>query len=124
MTNDIHSKEIKQTEEENRILRKLLTNKEIELEIGRELLKKVWDIQSKKDLVDNIYSKHKISKTKIIDMVGIVQSCYYRIPSLSKKGNKPSEFTYNESKGLVHQDAVVETIKAILSHDFIDCGHR
>jgi putative transposase len=57
-------------------------------------------------------------------MVGIVQSSYYRIPGLSKKGNKPSEFTYNESKGLVNQDTVVESIKAILSHEFIDCGYR
>jgi putative transposase len=65
-----------------------------------------------------------ISKTKIINMVGIVQSSYYRIPSLSKKGNKPSVFTYNESKGLVNQDTVVESIKAILSHEFIDCGYR
>jgi putative transposase len=37
---DNRSKELKQAEEENRILRKLLSNKEIELEIQRELLKK------------------------------------------------------------------------------------
>lgn len=37
VTNDSRSKELEQTEEENRILRKLLANKEIELEIGREL---------------------------------------------------------------------------------------
>lgn len=40
VTHDDRSKELKQAEEENRILRKLLANKEIELEIGRELLKK------------------------------------------------------------------------------------
>lgn len=34
------SKELKQAEEENRLLRKLLSDKEIELEIQRELLKK------------------------------------------------------------------------------------
>src|SRR5690625_3201966 len=34
------SKEMKQLEEENRVLRKLLGNKEIELEVQRELLKK------------------------------------------------------------------------------------
>lgn len=34
------SKEFKQVEEENRVLRKLLGNKEIELEVQRELLKK------------------------------------------------------------------------------------
>ena len=40
VTYDIRSKELKQAEEENRILRKLLSNREIELEVGRELLKK------------------------------------------------------------------------------------
>ncbi|NRS87754.1 putative transposase [Flavobacterium sp. 7E] len=41
VTYDDRRKELKQAEEENRILRKLLANKEIELEIGRELLKKI-----------------------------------------------------------------------------------
>ena len=40
VTYDIRSKELKNAEEENRILRKLLSNKEIELEVQRELLKK------------------------------------------------------------------------------------
>lgn len=40
VTYDDRSKELKQAEEENRILRKLLSNKEIELEVQRELLKK------------------------------------------------------------------------------------
>jgi putative transposase len=40
VTYDTSSKELRQAEEENRILRKLLSNKEIELEIQRELLKK------------------------------------------------------------------------------------
>lgn len=40
VTYDTKSKELKQAEEENRILRKLLSNKEIELEVQRELLKK------------------------------------------------------------------------------------
>ena len=40
VTYDVRSKELKQVEEENRILRKLLSNKEIELEVQRELLKK------------------------------------------------------------------------------------
>ena len=34
------SKELKQAEEENRLLRKLLSDREIELEVQRELLKK------------------------------------------------------------------------------------
>jgi len=40
VTYDTDSKELKLSREENRILRKLLGNKEIELEVQRELLKK------------------------------------------------------------------------------------
>jgi putative transposase len=57
-------------------------------------------------------------------MVGMVHSSYYRMPSFGKKGNKPSKYTYHESNGRVCQDAVVASIKAILSHEFIDCGYR
>lgn len=57
-------------------------------------------------------------------MVGIVHSSYYRIPSLGRKGNKPSEFTHHKLKGFVNQESVVESIKEILSHEFIDCGYR
>ncbi len=37
---DNRSKELKEAEEENRLLRKLLADKEVELEVQRELLKK------------------------------------------------------------------------------------
>jgi putative transposase len=40
ITYDTKSKELKQAEEENRVLRKLLSDREIELEVQRELLKK------------------------------------------------------------------------------------
>lgn len=40
VTYDTKSKELKKAEEENRILRKLLSDREIELEVQRELLKK------------------------------------------------------------------------------------
>jgi putative transposase len=40
VTYDTRSKELKAAQGENRILRKLLSNKEIELEVQRELLKK------------------------------------------------------------------------------------
>ena len=40
VTYDTKSKEHKQAEEENRVLRKLLSDREIELEVQRELLKK------------------------------------------------------------------------------------
>lgn len=71
-----------------------------------------------------MYSKHKISKTKLIDMVGMVHSSYYRSPTKGKKGNKPSKFTYHSKTGLVTQDGVIESVKSILKHPFIDCGYR
>lgn len=57
-------------------------------------------------------------------MIGMVHSSYYRTPSLGKKGNKPSKYTFHKSKGLVVQNAIVESVKNILSHEFIDCGYR
>lgn len=71
-----------------------------------------------------MYAKHKISKTKLIDMVGMVHSSYYRKPTNGKKGNKPSQFTHHKKKGLVTQDSVIESVKSILNHPFIDCGYR
>ena len=57
-------------------------------------------------------------------MVGMVHSSYYRIPSIGRKGNTPSKFTYHKSNGWVNQEAVIASIKDILSHEFIDCGYR
>jgi transposase InsO family protein len=71
-----------------------------------------------------MYARHNISKTKLIDMIGMVHSSYYRKPSEGKKGNKPSKFTYHNKKGLVTQDSVIESVKSILAHPFIDCGYR
>jgi len=57
-------------------------------------------------------------------MVGMVESSYYRTPSKGRKGNKPSLLTYHNTKGLVSQEAVITSIKEVLSHEFIDCGYR
>jgi putative transposase len=57
-------------------------------------------------------------------MVGMVHSGYYRTPSLCKKGNKPSEYTYHQTRGKLSQESVIESVKQILSHEFIDCGYR
>ncbi len=54
----------------------------------------------------------------------MVQSSYYRKASGGKKGNRPSTLTLHGTKGHVGQPAVVEAVKAILGHEFIDCGYR
>jgi transposase InsO family protein len=74
--------------------------------------------------VDATCEKHKRSKAKVIKMVGMVSSSYYREPSGSKKGNKPSKETFHKTKGFVLQDVVVVSVKEILKHEFIDCGYR
>jgi putative transposase len=57
-------------------------------------------------------------------MVGIVESSYYRKPSGGKKGKKPSREAFHLAKGFVSQDAVIASVKDILSDEFIDCGYR
>jgi len=57
-------------------------------------------------------------------MAGMVHSSYYRTPSLGRKGNRPSKFTYNKHNGWMGKQAVVTSITDILSHEFIDCGYR
>ncbi len=57
-------------------------------------------------------------------MVGIVHSSYYRTPSLGKKGKTASKLSYNKINGWVNQEVVVQAIKKVLSHEFIDCGYR
>lgn len=74
--------------------------------------------------MNRTYAKHRCSKTKIIKMAGMVQSSYYRKASGGKKGNRPSTLTLHGTKGHVGQPAVVEAVKAILGHEFIDCGYR
>jgi hypothetical protein len=58
-------------------------------------------------------------------MVGIVQKQLLPNTAFSKKKViSLVNSIFNESKDLVSQDTVVESIKAILSHEFIDCGYR
>ena len=74
--------------------------------------------------MDSIHSKYKCSKSKAIRMAGMVESSYYRKPSLGRKGNMASEYTLHSTLGLVTQYAVVDAVKGILGHEFIDCGYR
>jgi len=54
----------------------------------------------------------------------MVHSTYYRTPSTGLRGKKPSEFTCHYEHGFVREDVVIESIKKILSHPFIDCGYH
>ncbi len=59
----------------------------------------------------------------IVNMVGMVHRSYYRRLSLRSKRNKPSPFTYHQTKGQVSQSVVVASVKQVLSHECIACGY-
>jgi putative transposase len=77
------------------------------LRCNESIKKKVWNVRSKKDLVDATCKKHKCSKTKVIKMVGVVSSSYYRVPGEGEKGNKPATHTFHNIEGFVTQDTAV-----------------
>ena len=81
-------------------------------------------MRSKKDLVDLMYKKHGLSKAKLITMVGMAASSYYRKPSKRRKGKRASIFTFHKTKGFVSQGEIVKAIKKVLTHPFINCGYR
>ena len=66
--------------------------------------------------MDAIYTKYKISKTKIINLVGMFHSSYYWRPRFGKKGTKSSKLINPKSKGLGNQNMVSAAVKIILSH--------
>jgi len=49
---------------------------------------------------------------------------YYYKPTGCEKGNKPSRYTFNKITGWVEEQTVVESIKAVLSRPFLDCGYH
>lgn len=51
-------------------------------------------------------------------------SSYYYRKSNGSKGAKPTKHTYHRTKGFVCEKDVIDSIKDILSHEFIDCGYH
>ncbi len=75
-------------------------------------------------MVDQFYERYKCSKLRLIQMVVLAESSYYRKVSGGKKGLKPSINTKHSRLGNVNESEVIKSIKAILNHPFIDCGYR
>lgn len=68
--------------------------------------------------------KYPISKKRILKWVGLSESTYYYKTSGKRKGIKPSVLTLHNTKGLVDEQTVIDSIKKLLSDEFIDCGYR
>lgn len=56
--------------------------------------------------------------------VGLSQSTYYYKETGGKKGNIPDELTLHTTLGMVGEDTVIESVKTLLSQEFLDCGYR
>ena len=61
---------------------------------------------------------------KLLKWVGLAESSYYYKPSKGKKGSKPKLYTYHSRNGMVNEELVINDIKNVLSHEFIDCGYH
>mgnify|MGYP006102298535 CR=1 FL=1 len=57
-------------------------------------------------------------------MSGMIYSNFYCAPNMRKEGITPIKFNFHEAKEWVDQDSVIESVKDILSHKFIDCRYR
>ncbi|WP_321322743.1 IS3 family transposase [Labilibaculum sp.] len=61
----------------------------------------------------------------LLKYVGLSESSYYYKEKLNgRKGVLPSKQTKHSNDGLVEERTVVEAIKGVLEHEFIDCGYR
>jgi putative transposase len=57
-------------------------------------------------------------------MVGLSESSYYYKPKSGRKGAVPSIHTFHKQQGWINEQQVIEEIKAVLEHEFIDCGYH
>lgn len=74
--------------------------------------------------MDTSIKRHGCSKRKIIKMIGLNPSSYYREPRVGKKGKRPSNLTYHKTKGWMNESELLQSIYGVLSNEFIDCGYR
>lgn len=64
---------------------------------------------------------HQVSKT--LEAVGISPSSYYYVAKGGRRGRSASEFTRMSAGGFVNNSVVVDEIRNLLSHEFVDYGY-
>jgi len=75
-------------------------------------------------MIDAFQAKYRCGIAKLLKFSGMPSSSYYYRESAGKKGAKPSVASRHSVKGSVGENEVVEQIKSILEHEFIDCGYK
>lgn len=70
-------------------------------------------------------TKYRVSTKKLLSFVGLSESSYYyQEKPNGRKGALPSKQTTHKILGKVDESTVVDSIKEILGHEFIDCGYN
>ena len=69
--------------------------------------------------------KYQVSTKKLLSFVGLSESSYYyQEKPNGRKGALPTKKTFHRTLGKVDESTVVDSIKEILGHEFIDCGYN
>jgi len=79
-------------------------------------------MEERKEIVNRHISKG-MKALKAARLAGFSRSGYYYRPNGKKPGKHPSQTTLKSNGSLVENSSVVETIKEIISPDFIDYGY-
>lgn len=69
--------------------------------------------------------RHDISLRKLLAYVGLSQSSYFYKPQANaRKGRRPDLLTWHNERGWLTETDVLESIRKLLGHEFIDCGYQ
>ena len=75
--------------------------------------------------MERFRKKYHESINILLKYVGLSESSYYyKDKPDGRKGILPSRETKRSTAGMVDEATVVEAIKGVLEHEFIDCGYR
>ena len=103
-------KRIRELEKENKLLKELVAEKELEGKLKDELIKKEVCLAEKKELVTQ-YNSQGMSVAKALSIVQLNKHQYYYQSKGTKQGTKPSLLTPMTSGNSVENTMVVLEIK-------------
>jgi hypothetical protein len=116
-------KALRDLEQENTLLTKLLAEKDLELAMAKEVIKKKpFDKASWQPIIRSFAGKGLVVE-KALALAGLSQSSYYHCRRKGKPGMVPSQFTCMVSESgetFEPNEKVVERIKDLLSGKFVD----
>ncbi len=80
-------------------------------------------MEERKEVV-NRYIQKGMKATKAAQIADFSRSGYYYRPNGGRPGKRPALFTLKKDGTLVENFVVVQRVKEIISHDFIDYGYE